>query len=180
MIRPIAAFTSTPAAALVRPDSVTFDGSASSDTVGTITDYKWDLDGSGNFATDTGTTPKTTFTYTTPGTVQRQPAGHQRPGPDLHDHATRSSSTTSDLRQSTMPRHPRPDRPTGGWATRRRDARWPTASGPTPGQLRRARSVCPARSSATPPPPRLQRHEQLRQRRRWTSPAPARSRSSSG
>jgi hypothetical protein len=46
---------------------VSFDGSGSSDTAGTITDYKWDLDGSGNFATDTGTTSNTAFTYTTPG-----------------------------------------------------------------------------------------------------------------
>ena len=47
--------------------AVTFDGSASSSPDGTITDYKWDLDGSGNYATDTGSAPTLTHTFTTPG-----------------------------------------------------------------------------------------------------------------
>ena len=64
---PTAAFASSPAPLAYVGQAVSFDGSGSSDTVGTITDYKWDLDGSGNFATDTGTTPKTTFTYNSPG-----------------------------------------------------------------------------------------------------------------
>ena len=48
--------------------SVTFDASASSDPSANITNYKWDFDGSGNFATDTGTTPTLTHTFTQPGT----------------------------------------------------------------------------------------------------------------
>lgn len=61
---PTAAFTSSPAALAYVGQPVAFDGSGSS---GTITDYKWDLDGSGSFATDTGTTASTTQTYTQPG-----------------------------------------------------------------------------------------------------------------
>jgi PKD repeat protein len=64
---PTAAFTFSPSPLALVGQQVSFDGSGSSDTIGTITDYKWDLDGSGSFATDTGTTPKTTFTYTSPG-----------------------------------------------------------------------------------------------------------------
>ena len=44
--------------------TVTFDASSSNLPFGTITDYRWDLDGSGTFATDTGTTP-TVSTSTT-------------------------------------------------------------------------------------------------------------------
>ena len=49
--------------------SVTFDASPSVDPIGTITRYEWDLDGDGTFETDGGTSPTTTKTYTTPGTV---------------------------------------------------------------------------------------------------------------
>ena len=38
----------------VTGQNVTFNASGSSDSQGTITDYKWDLDGSGKYATDTG------------------------------------------------------------------------------------------------------------------------------
>jgi YD repeat-containing protein len=65
---PTASFTATPATA---PSGtvVTFNGSASSDTGGSITKYEWDLDGNGSYETDTGTTATTTRTYTTPATV---------------------------------------------------------------------------------------------------------------
>jgi PKD repeat protein len=65
---PTAAFSFSPAPLALTGQQVSFNGSASGDTFGTITDYKWDLDGSGRFATDTGTTPTTSFTYTSPGT----------------------------------------------------------------------------------------------------------------
>jgi PKD repeat protein len=64
---PTAAFTFSPSPMAVTGGKVTFDASGSSDTSGTITDYKWDLDGSGAFATDTATTPTASFTYTSPG-----------------------------------------------------------------------------------------------------------------
>jgi hypothetical protein len=64
---PAAAFTFKPSPLAIAGQQVSFDGSGSSDTVGTITDYKWDLDGSGQFATDTGNSPMTAFTYSTPG-----------------------------------------------------------------------------------------------------------------
>lgn len=50
--------------------SVAFDGSQSSLPFGTITDYSWDLDGSGQYATDTGGTPTVVHTFTTPGTYK--------------------------------------------------------------------------------------------------------------
>ena len=65
---PTAAFTSTPEPA--NPgQTVSFNGSGSADTDGTIAKYEWDLDGNGTFETDTGTTATTTKSYTTPGTV---------------------------------------------------------------------------------------------------------------
>jgi PKD domain-containing protein len=51
---------------------VAFDGSASTDTDGTITritNYRWDLDGDGAFETDTGTTATTSRSYAAPGGV---------------------------------------------------------------------------------------------------------------
>jgi hypothetical protein len=49
--------------------SVTFDASHSSLPFGQITDYKWDLDGSGQYATDAGTTSTISHLFTTPGTT---------------------------------------------------------------------------------------------------------------
>ncbi len=65
---PTAAYTTTPTTARIN-QSVSFDGSSSTDPDGTIVDYKWDLDGSGTYATDTGSTPTVTHTFTTPGPV---------------------------------------------------------------------------------------------------------------
>ena len=65
---PNAAFSVSPSPLALVGQQVSFDGSGSTDGFGTITDYKWDLDGSGQFTTDTGSTPRTAFTYTTPGT----------------------------------------------------------------------------------------------------------------
>ena len=52
----------------VTGQNVSFDASGSSDSQGTIVDYSWDLDGSGKYATDTGSTPTLTHAFTTPGT----------------------------------------------------------------------------------------------------------------
>ncbi|MEN3283116.1 MAG: hypothetical protein V7607_4256 [Solirubrobacteraceae bacterium] len=65
---PTAAFTSSPEPANVG-QTVTFNGSTSSDSDGTIAKYEWDLDGNGTYETDTGTTATTTKSYTAPGTV---------------------------------------------------------------------------------------------------------------
>jgi PKD repeat protein len=64
---PVAAFSFSPSPLAYVGQPVSFDGSGSTEQVGTITDYTWDLDGSGGFATDTKTTPTTSFTYMTPG-----------------------------------------------------------------------------------------------------------------
>ncbi len=61
-------FTATPAPAATG-QSVTLDASGSTDTQGTITDYRWDLDGSGNYATDAGTSRTLAHAFTTAGTV---------------------------------------------------------------------------------------------------------------
>jgi len=64
---PWAAFTATPSS-LLAGQSAKFDASASSDSEAAITNYAWDLDGSGTFATKTGTTPTLTHAFTVPGT----------------------------------------------------------------------------------------------------------------
>ena len=64
---PWPSFTATPSTAFIG-EPITFDASASKDPDATITDYKWDLDNSGTFATDTGTTPTLTHTFSQPGT----------------------------------------------------------------------------------------------------------------
>jgi PKD repeat protein len=61
------AFTMNPTAALTT-QSVTFDASSSSDTQGTITDYRWDLDGSGKYATGGGGSATLTHAFSAPGT----------------------------------------------------------------------------------------------------------------
>jgi hypothetical protein len=66
---PRPSFTATPSTAFIG-ENVTFNASASSDPVASITDYKWDLDNSGTFATDTGTTPTLTRSFSKPGTYK--------------------------------------------------------------------------------------------------------------
>jgi hypothetical protein len=66
---PTAAFTSSPTTVRIN-QPVSFDGSSSTDPDGTIVDYKWDLDGSGAYATDTGSTPTVSHTFTTAGPVK--------------------------------------------------------------------------------------------------------------
>ena len=66
---PAAAFSSTPTA-VASGGTIKFDGSSSMSTNGAVTDYQWDLDGSGNFATDTGTTPTVSHAFTTPGAIK--------------------------------------------------------------------------------------------------------------
>ena len=62
---PVATVTVSPNPVLTG-QQVTIDASGSTDQ-GAITDYKWDLDNSGTFATDTGTTPKATTIFQTAG-----------------------------------------------------------------------------------------------------------------
>src|SRR4029078_2134364 len=63
-----ASFTVAPNPAIVG-QTVTFNGSGSSDSDGTITKYEWDLDGNGKYETNSGTTPTATRSYTTPATL---------------------------------------------------------------------------------------------------------------
>ena len=63
---PLAAITAIATPAVGQP--VTFDASGST-PAGSIVDYRWDLDGSGTFATDTHTSPKVTHAFSAPGPV---------------------------------------------------------------------------------------------------------------
>jgi PKD repeat protein len=65
---PTASFTATPTS-VPTGTAVSFNGSASSDSDGTIAKYEWDLDGNGTFETDTATTATTTKSYATSGSV---------------------------------------------------------------------------------------------------------------
>jgi YD repeat-containing protein len=65
---PTAAFTMSPSPALTR-QTVTFNGSTSSDSAGPIAKYEWDLDGNGSFETNTGTTATATKVYDTEAPV---------------------------------------------------------------------------------------------------------------
>jgi hypothetical protein len=67
--RPTASFTITPGTAKTG-QTVTFNGSGSSDPDGTISRYEWDLDGDGVYETDSGANPSVTKTYATEGTYQ--------------------------------------------------------------------------------------------------------------
>jgi PKD repeat protein len=65
---PTASFSSSPNPSLTG-EAVTFDGSASSDSNGSVTRYEWDLDGNGSFETEGGASPTATRTYSGAGTV---------------------------------------------------------------------------------------------------------------
>ena len=62
---PVAAITALPNPVATN-QNITFSASGSTDQ-GAIVDYKWDLDGSGNYATDTGTTPTTSTSFGSTG-----------------------------------------------------------------------------------------------------------------
>ena len=66
---PTAAFTETPSTVKVN-QPVTFEGASSTDPDGAIVDYKWDLDGSGTYATDSGSTSSVTHTFLSTGPIQ--------------------------------------------------------------------------------------------------------------
>ena len=67
--RPVARFTATPNP-VATGQTVTFNGSTSSDPDGSITKYEWDLDGNGSYETNTGSTPTATRAYATEAQVQ--------------------------------------------------------------------------------------------------------------
>ena len=63
---PTASFTISPNPAQTG-QTVTFDGSSSTDLDGPITKYEWDLDGNGTYEVDGGTSPGTTHSYSSTG-----------------------------------------------------------------------------------------------------------------
>jgi PKD repeat protein len=66
---PVSNFTATPGS-VNKNQTVSFDGSASTDPDGTIAKYEWDLDGNGTFETNTGTTPTVSHAYSAAGTFE--------------------------------------------------------------------------------------------------------------
>lgn len=67
---PIPAFSSP---AIIKPGATgTFDATPSSDPDGSITLYEWDLDGNGDFETNTGTNPRASRQFPAAGTVRIQ------------------------------------------------------------------------------------------------------------
>jgi YD repeat-containing protein len=65
---PVSSFTATPSS-INTGQTVSFDGSASSDAEGPIAKYEWDLDGNGSYETDTGATATTSRAYPSAGSV---------------------------------------------------------------------------------------------------------------
>jgi PKD repeat protein len=63
---PTASFTTAPAV-IVKGEQISFDGSGSKDTDGTIAKYEWDFDGNGSFETSGGSNPVIGHTYATKG-----------------------------------------------------------------------------------------------------------------
>ena len=108
--QPTASFTISPNPALT--GTVTFDGSASSDTDGSIARYEWDFDGNGSFETDTGGTATTARS--------RQVAGTSVVRLRVTDHENGKGETQRSLQVNARPLLPstpvvtpssRPERP---------------------------------------------------------------------
>ena len=83
---PTASFTVSPNPATAG-QSVTFNGSASSDPDGTIAKYEWDLDGDGTLETDTGSNPQASRSYGSAGNVTVKLRRDRQPGRAGRDHA---------------------------------------------------------------------------------------------
>jgi PKD repeat protein len=71
LLAPTASLSVSPNPALTG-QTVAFDASGSSDLGGQITKYEWDLDGDGDYETDTGVVASTSNIYFSPGTVDVQ------------------------------------------------------------------------------------------------------------
>ena len=83
---------------------VTFDGSASTDTDGTIAKYEWDLDGNGTYETDTGTTRPPPTDLRQHRRAHRAAARHRRRRGVRSTTNRALSSTTAPSRQLRRPR----------------------------------------------------------------------------
>lgn len=66
-IPPQASLTAEPSTGPA-PLAVVYDATASVDSDGEVVNYRWDFDGTGNYAYDSGAEPTTTFYYYEPGT----------------------------------------------------------------------------------------------------------------
>ncbi len=108
--------------------TVNFDASASTDSSG-IVDYRWDLDGSGSFATDTGSTPTVSHSYSSPTSVIVTVRVTDMLG--LSDERSVSLVVNS---QPPPPPPPRPPPSVTGFAASHRIFRVGKASMPAPGK----------------------------------------------
>ena len=66
---PVPSLTANPNPA-IQGLPVSLSAAGSSDPDGSVVKYEWDRDGNGTYETNTGSTSSTSFTYSTPGTVQ--------------------------------------------------------------------------------------------------------------
>ena len=131
---PVAHVSLSPSAPLTG-QKVTLNASGSSDQ-GTITDYKWDLEGKGTYETNTGTTPTVTTYFNTAGRPQRGAGTDRQRRADLENDDPREGARTGP--QRLTPRgaeHAWPD-PTTTSSASRPARRSPTA---------RARATAPSR-----------------------------------
>ena len=96
---PSASFTASPNP-VTTGQTVSFNGSASGDSDGTIAKFEWDLDGDGSYETDTGATFTVTRSYAT--------AGSRTVGLRVTDNAGLSAQTTRSLQVNAPPAQPRP------------------------------------------------------------------------
>ncbi len=71
----------------VTRQSVTFNASGSTDSQGTITDYRWDLNGSGKYETDTGTQPDAHPCLERARHLRGRPGDDRQQRSDRQDHA---------------------------------------------------------------------------------------------
>ena len=149
---PTASFTAAPNPVVVG-QTVTFNGSGSTDPDGTIVKYEWDLDGNGTFETNTGTTKTATKSYAAAGTGERRLRVTDNGGKTA---TTTVAVTVSSRRRQRLPRcrarHARPRRLLAP-RRRRRARRSPTARAPVPARRAASRSASPAASPAIPTPP---------------------------
>ena len=149
-------FTATPNPVVVS-QTVTFNGSASSDSDGTIAKYEWDLDGNGTFEIDSGATPDDVARPTRPrARVNVGPARHRQRRQDRDGDGPRDRQQRRRLElRRRRARHRRARCTTGAWAsraarpspTRKGTARATATGGVTLGVPGRPRAATPTRAA---------------------------------
>jgi hypothetical protein len=119
-------------------ETVTFDGSKSTDSDGTILDYTWDLDGDGSYETDTKTSPLASRSYPTARTITVRLRVEDNDG---------ATGTATDSLVVQEPPAPNTTSGGGGGATTTTTTTTTTPTTTAPGPIALADTVRPALSS---------------------------------